>query len=398
MRLPFSLVVAVLLGAGFAGCLGDDGPTPEQVEAERVAAEKAAIEAAMAAENATIDDGTKEANETLGEQPHIHDYWKGAERVTLMDESIPLEPFEAMFFTMMNTAMQNPGVGGHFLQLPEGSIVYEGTGQLEFTVTWSDPTITGMQVRYHSAESESFTEPQPLQSGAPLVIEVTPGMCDMPHGKSSRWLFWLQPATGQSAAGSINVKVDIVKTRDPTKFPGHPDLFGDANTLTLFDGAGKSSQTSWPSRMASFLTQQSQDDSIISEKVVPMDTLSMTANLTIVNAQATLGGVSEIWVEYRPADSWRYYRAQLLASDETAGTFQFAWPVEMAQTDSPYAKFSQWHFRVRAESDPTGMGSQFLGGAGDVQVDYEMVVVAYDALLDGIEPFDGGGRGDDNDG
>jgi hypothetical protein len=391
MRQLLSLLAFVtLLTGAFAGCLGeDDDPDAEAREAERLAAEKAALEAA----EQPVDDGSQEANASLGEQDHIHDYWMGAERVTLMDEDIAMDPFRTLAFTFMNTAMGTPGVGGHFFELPEGSIVYEGTGQLELLVTWSDPTITGMGASYRSAESETFSAEVPLASGEPLVVEVTPGMCDMPHAKSSRWMFWLSPAqAGQSMAGTFHVKVDVVKTRDPTLFPGHPDLFGDANTLTLFDGSGQSAQTSFVQDFVSIATQERTDDSIISEKVVPMDTLSMTANLTITSAQAGVGNVADVWVEYRPADSFRYYRAQLLASDEAAGTYQFGWPVEMAQTDSPYAKQSQWHFRVRATSDPTGQGDMQLRGISDVQIDYDMVVVAYDALLEGIDPVQGDDR------
>lgn len=382
MRLSALLVMLLVLGTGLAGCLGEDEAPEPAVSDEQ---------GGVVFEEGAIDDGTREANESLGAMDHMHDYWKGAERVTIMDEAVTVDPFTGLAFTFFNVYEGTPGVGGAFLQLPDGSIVFEGTGQLEFTVSWSEATITGMGVRYRSAASEDFSEEMPLQQGEPLVVEVTPAMTDMPHAKTSRWMFLLTPSqAGQAMVGTFNVKVDVIKTRDPTLFPGHPDLFGDASTLELFRGQGQSSQSSGPMTVVGFATRQPQaDDSVQSARVVPMETLSMTGNLSILSASASTGDVAEVWLEYKPADSFRFYRAQLLASDAEAGTYQFGWPVEMAQTDSPYASESAWHFRVRATTDPSGGALETqMRGISDVQVEFELVVVAYDALLEGIGPLE----------
>ena len=39
--------------------------------------------------------------------------------------------------------------GGMLFDLPDGQIVYEGAGAIEFTATWSDPRVTSIGFIYH---------------------------------------------------------------------------------------------------------------------------------------------------------------------------------------------------------------------------------------------------------
>jgi hypothetical protein len=63
--------------------------------------------------------------------------------------------------------------------------------------------------------------------------------------------------------------------------------------------------------------------------------------------------------------------------------------VGMLQTDSPYAKTSQWRFDLSIQtSDPTGTLPQFPS-TSDTQVQYKLDVVAYDSpnpQLPGLTP------------
>lgn len=382
-RISLALVAgALVLAAGFSGCLND---APEEDAPERLP------QATNETANVTVDDGTKEMSADLGHQPHMHDYWTGRERVTLMDEDVQSDPFMTTFFTFFNViGSKSPAVGGAFLEMPDGAIVYEGTGQLEFTASWTDPAVTGMQLRYRSAASPDFSEPQALTGGQPFVVEVTPEMSDMPHEKTSRWMFLLTPATGQAIAGTFHVKIDIVKMRDIEQFPGHPELFNGASTLTLYDGPAQSSQSSFPARIVQVATTgfSPEDDGVPSAAVVPMETMSMTANVTISSATASVGKVTGATFLYKPANTNRYMRANVIASNPETGIYQFAWPVEMSETDSPYAKSSQWSFDLHVSTDPTGTGNNQCGGCSDAQVDYTLTVVAYDALVEGAEEVD----------
>lgn len=375
MRAPL-VAVLLLLPAALAGCFSDEETA---APIEPALNESASQDAA----NLTIDDGTVPMDEDIGHMPHIHDYWQGRERVTLMDEDLTTTERDTFGFTFMNLFGQKAAVGGKLFELPEGATVFEGTGQLDVTVSWSDPTVTGVSLRYQSPAQREFSEAIPLVSGTATTIEVAPEMTDMPHEKTSRWTFMLAPAdSGQAMYGKIHVTVDIVRMRDVTKFPGHPELFGDANTLTLYSGPGRSSQQNFVLGIATFVTGGASDtDGVASEKVVPMETQTITANLTITSATANLGRVEDIQFLYRAADAWRFEEANLVSGDVETGIYQFAFPVTMEQTDSPYSETSQWRFDVRVGTQTTGVGGP-CDRCADAEVEYTVDIVAYDSLLD----------------
>lgn len=373
MRPTLALLAAfALLSVGLTGCLGD-GDDPEPAGASFAAANNS-----TSLENVTNDDGSAAMGQDLGHMPHLHDYWKDRERVTLMDEDVTVDAPTAAFFTFLNVFRGTPGAGGAFVRLPEGQIVFEGTGKLEFTATWTDATVTGMGISYRTPADPQFTKPVELKSGAPLALDITPEQTDMPHAKTSRWQFLLSPAqAGQVIAGKFHVKVDIVRVRDVTVFPGHPELFNGAHTLVLFDGAGASSQENVAGRIANQAQGKPDDDSVQSEKVVPMETRSMTANLTVKAASSDMGKAAEVYFLVKPADRNGYAGLQPIAVDEATQTYQFAWLVDMAQTDSPYAEASDWRFNVFVTTDQAG----FETGLGGVKVDYDLQVVAYDDVV-----------------
>lgn len=199
-------------------------------------------------------------------------------------------------------------------------------------------------------------------------------------------MFILTAPSAGAMVGAVHLRIDILRMRDITLFPGHPDLFGGKDTLTLYDGAATSSSQNVASMFAGFVTQNGQESGVRSGEVVPMETLSMTANVTITSATANIGEVARVDFLYHAADEFGYDIAQVLSADPAAGVYQFAWPVEMRQTDSPYADVSQWRFDLLIQTDPTGTGSFVGRGLTDAQVEYQLTVVAYDTLLEGIEP------------
>lgn len=335
--------------------------------------------------NVSVDDGTMPMDVDVGHQPHVHDYWTGKERVTLLDADVDVDAQDAFRFTFFDIFMGTPGVGGTFVELPDGAIVYEGTGKLEFTVSWTDATVTGAALRHRAANSRDFSEPQALTNGEALVIDVTPEMTDMPHVQTSRWGFLLHPAqAGQSIVGKIHVKIDIVRLGDIMLFPGHPELFNGADTLTLFSGQGESSQSNFITGATAFATGGGfEDGGLPSQRIVPMETLTMTANLTITDVTSSQGEATDLFFLYKPADTGRYYRANLVSGDMATGVFQFAWPVEMPQSDSPYAApdASQWRFDVRVATKAP-VGDDACSRCADVKVTYDLEVVAYKTRLD----------------
>jgi hypothetical protein len=385
MRSSLCLLVGlVMLGGAFAGCLGGKPDNP----AASVSSQSAApLVNATNNTTAVRNDGTDNMSMAAGDLPHIHDYWSGRERVTLMDADVQTSQNGLFFYTFNNLARSTPGVGGVQFTLPDGQTVYEGTGKLEFTATWTDPTVTGMGMGYKDASTTTYSPLKDVKSGAPLDITVTPAMTDMPHSKTTRWAFILEPdAAGQVIDGTIHVKVDIIKMRDVELWPGHSHLFNGAHTLTLFDGTATSSDTFFATQAADQLTHSSGEDTTTPFKSgVPMETLSMTANITIQNVNVDVGKQTNLSFMVKPANSNRFYPAHELGYDSASNTYRYAWIVDMPMTDSPYAKDSAWRFDLQVDTDPTpgGVFHAQCGGCSNAKVTYNAVIVAYDGVVDG---------------
>jgi hypothetical protein len=390
------LVVLVLCGATLAGCLGGSGGAPKPK------ADATGAGAGASASNASTNDtsaGTLDASDTnksLGAMPHMHDYWKGRERVTLMDNDVVIDAGMAMRYTFFDVLRGTPGVGGAQFTLPDEQIVYEGTGKMEVTLTWTDATITGTGLSYRSPASPQFAQPKDMKSGAPLSFEVTPDMCDMPHSKTSAWSFLVMPdQSGQVVFGKIHVRIDVLRMRDITLFPAHPDFWHGAHELTIFKGSGSSTQSDFANQFVSFVTKSAVDDGVRAQALVPMETMSMTGNLTIKNVQVELGKVSSITLLVKPANSNNYVPAHLVKADSPNNLYYFAWLVDMRMADGAYAKESNWKFDVRVNADPTGQGAPVCqqGACTDAKVDYDLEVKAYDTPIDGATKLQGDRRG-----
>lgn len=388
------LVAASLVATLGAGCLGGN----EARDANpREAASNATVEQDAAALANITDTGEGTMNASMGHMPHLHDYWEGRERVTILDEDVTVDERSLLFFTFFNAFReQSPSLGGVAIGLPDGATVYEGTGQVEVTVSWEEPTITAMAVRVRSAAGPEFSEPNPLASGTALAIPVTPEMSDMPHVSASRWRFLFTPGdAGNAIYGTFHVKVDVVKMRDIALFPGHPELFAGASEKILLDANGKSAQQNGLNQFVSAVSgggDPSATSGVQSQEIVPMETLEMRVDLTINSVTTASGGEAQsVELVFKSAETNRWRSAELLEGDVASGKLVFAIPVEMSMVDSPYAKESDWWFDVRVSAQAVPGTDTACRGCTDAQVDYHVTVTAFDhnvALEPGTEPDD----------
>lgn len=373
------LALLVLSSVAFAGCLGSPSKAPSSA-----AGESTSSQATNSTVNATIDDGSKAMSPDVGHMPHVHDYWKGKERVTLMDADVTVDPQTALFWTFVRGPSGTLGLGGTRFTLPEGATVYEGSGKMEITVSWSDPTITGMGLAMKTPGEPDFGKPAEIKASSPLSIDLTPEMTDMPHAKTTRWHFLATPSQpGQSIVGKFHVKIDVIRLKDIMVFPGHPELFKGANTLEIFNGQGVSSQENIAVRIVDRMTAKTDDDGVAAKTVVPMETRSMTANLTL---KGTLPPGSAVRLGVKSADHESYAFIESVAKDEAKMLYQFSWLVEMTQTDSPYEEASAWKFDARVGNSQGGLPKD-ASGAGDVSTEYSLVVIAYDSVVAGASPL-----------
>lgn len=316
----------------------------------------------------------------VGTQPHLHDYWVGKERVTLFDGSVDPNT-HAMEATLIAAAFDREArAGGVWWLLPEGSIVYEGTGAIEFTASWSDPTVTSLGVAYAPADASEMGPLLPLVNGDTLTIPVTPSMTDMPHSTTSRWQFYFGPVENPSVALSpFDLQIDIVKTREVDLFPGHPELFEGASSKVLFEDSHRTFKASYATRGPYLLENGDFGEPVFAPThVVPMETVLIRVEVHVTGTEASAGEVTEV----------RFFHQSAASNTLTAGGMgrladgdRFVWDVEvtMDMTDSPYASTSQWRFMVEPATQFTGEDPS-CGGCVDSALEFDAVITAFATL------------------
>ena len=366
-------LAALLLVLPLAGCAEDGGPAP---------VEPATADASPPDAPGATAPGASETNATLGGMAHLHDYWQGRERVTVLDQDYTVDPPSAAFWgAFMFYYTHEPSVGGAFVELPEGQLVFEGTGQLDVTMSWTDPGVTGLRFAYRHAGSGEFVGWTQAPQGQAVSIPVTPAMTDMPHTKHSRW-FFVVAADGvpPAAVGTFHVKMDVVKMRDVEMFPAHPDFWNGAASLELLKGSGVAKSRQGPQAQAQTMLEpmKTPDDVVPGDKPVPMETALLVANVTIRSVNPDLT-VDRLHLHVRSADmpSFEFWDAGDATPSEDGRTWTWEIPVEMQQTDNPYNEKSDWAFRVTAGyASPVPGAPPCDEGCYNAELQYDLVVTA----------------------
>lgn len=342
--LKAAALALVLVALSLAGCAEDD-PEPE--------AQAAATNASAVDVGNMTDPAASETNATLGSMPHLHDYWQGRERATILDQDFTVDPPTAAFWTgFMFYYTREASVGGTFVELPDGQLVFEGTGQLDITVTWSDPTVSGIRFVYRHAGSGELVPWTSAVNGQVVSIPVTPEMTDMPHTKQSRWFFvFAAEGTPPTAVGSFHIKMEVVKMREIELFPAHPDFWFGGNELELLKASGMARSQQGPqARLQQTLEPMATPPDVVpGDRVVPMETLTLIVNVTVTSVNPDLE-VDHLHLFYRAADdiSFDFQEAGEPKRFEDGATYTWEIPVEMQQTDNPYNQRSDWAYRVTA--------------------------------------------------
>lgn len=385
-RTPAVLTVALLAVAALAGCMG--GAADPALDGASV---NATDDLALLP-NATAN-ATSPADMTGGHAPHIHNYWGESDRVTLFQDAVDVRVLSpATFFAVF--VDKRPSLGGTFWELPDGATVYEGTGQIEFTASWTDPTITGLAMRYKSPDMKSgfleWSDYIDLQSGAPVTLQVTPAMTDMPHEAKSRWMFEFVAGGPGVAQGAFDLKVDVIRMRDVMAFPGHPDTYEDTAFYVLGDEDFEAKGQGSLQEFAGFLTGTfSSGDTWYPPNAVPMETRALLLEVTLLDAGPTspVAKQTGLSVMYTSADSRRDVSAQLLNATES--TFVFGIPVTDAMVDTPYREDSAWHFHIRPEQQIAVFDGTCDGcDAFDMKLHLKLTSYAEDPTGGQIEPRD----------
>lgn len=173
---------------------------------------------------------------------HIHDYWGGKDRVTVVDLTHP--------------GGDAPGTGPGFASGPDvvvrsfqpesGHVVPQGTAAVEVTFTWTDAQLdsyTAPVLWLKTAAQNATEEVAAVESGKPVTIETGAPDADLPHQLLSAWLFELRMSSPDPMPlrfkGSVTLKVDAVRGLPLPVYPPHPDLWQGATELPLLAADGE---------------------------------------------------------------------------------------------------------------------------------------------------------------
>lgn len=383
-------VAGVLLAASLLLLAGCAQPAAEEVPVEDADVDASAPSAGRAAARAAAGNATD-----LGHMPHLHDYWADRDRVTLFDDVIDPAANGDPFQNLVPLLVEKEAKAGRVVwRLPDGAIVYEGTGSMEITASWDNPLVTSLALEYASGASREFSAPLPLAHGGTLTLPVEPGMTDMPHMSTSRWVFAWEGGEAPSAAlGPFRVKIVIVRVDDVMLFPGHPKLFNGATEKVLEDAEHAHEEVSYAKRVPNLATQgEFGEKTVHPSKIVPMETQAMRVEVTILDATATPGQVTDVRFFYHGADTTFLGHPYVipLEGDFASGSLVYQFPVTMDETDTPYGEESQWVFFVEPVTKFLGADEEReCGGCTDVAIRYHLKVVAYDHPLDAYSRMEG---------
>lgn len=165
-------------------------------------------------------------------QEHLHDYWRGQERVTVMDA-----PHEDL----------GPGLAGgsdfvvHEYRPASGHVVPQGTRFVDVTLSWQDDALdryTEPSLWVQTAVDREPRKAASVRSGEVVRMEVNASAWDLPHQLLSAWVFQLRMSEDQGVLrfkGDTHIVVEAERGLPIPLFPAHPDAWEGRDEIVLVD-------------------------------------------------------------------------------------------------------------------------------------------------------------------
>jgi hypothetical protein len=309
---------------------------------------------------------------------HPHDYWQGKTRITLFDLDAMMAP---------NTGGQNPSTST--FSVPKGTLVYEGTNSIEFTISdpkrhvcegrvtfgnhfiCTDDTSTapvqspqdvnapdptgggnGFTLRYRHAATSTWIDAGSLSWGQAKVIKITdPKQTDMPHSTSSLWQFEVVSPNGYDNTLEFHAKADLV--RDPSVpiplWPGHPLFYSaDKHVRDVFEGDQKTTN-GYVSAVTANTPAGVTTGIVIPKRLISYGTTSVYVWANITSADTPNPATApDAWFLYHTNASGRDNLTNGGDAKASSDGKHFFWvlPVTPDDMDSPYQDTSRWQFAL----------------------------------------------------
>lgn len=245
----------LLVSVALAGCLGAQTPA-----------------SGSDADNATAPGGNAtpagEAGFDVADRPHVHDFWGNGSRKPLMTRTVTVEATQdqvrvgdtvqagvrgcddggTLFGNLLETCIGRAVFG---VPAADGdrAIVPPGTAAVEASLSWEDPTITGIHLQYQPAFRPGWRTfdvfDQSGQTKAVRASQYDPSWDHLPldwtddgHSRQSQWLFAVTAygadAPAGLARGDVTVDVSVERTDGELPVePPHPDWYGGNSSYRI---------------------------------------------------------------------------------------------------------------------------------------------------------------------
>lgn len=347
MRVSLVLAVAAL---ALAGCSGKDG-------ADGGATDGRVPEGALVITD-PADDSALRAG-TDGSGWHVHDYWRGEDRLVLLDQDGP---------SCTGCIATYNGEQGAFIgsfRPDVDHVVPQGTAIIEVTATWS---LDEAQSEYDhvalwvkTAATARFANIGMLTQGDTLTFASTNDDNDPPHQRLSGWRFQIRamPTDDSATIASYSsaLTVQVVRGLDIPAWPAHPDLWGGATEMTLYDHTGADGSDI---SLVVFATCTSPCANLVwrpaDGMIVPYDAREVHVDITFEG-----GPVHMFGVRYHGGDSWDYRDVEPAEGAADGSSLHYVIDPTGA-ADSPYAKQSVWEFWLYSDQPADPFVRAWQGG------------------------------------
>lgn len=340
---------------------------------------------------------TNKTEEGVGGVKHEHDYWRGKDRVVLLDRPISLscppcmpdgegtQP-KSVAYVKLGAL---PGAEGES-QPQDGmtmeganAMVYEGASSVEILLgspslpaPAAHPSPPQLFLQYRSASDSDWTSPVPVTYDTPLVIDVNEQMTDMPHSTRSLWVFRL--STDRPDFLEVPMTVTVVKGRSVVDWPGHPDFYADKDTRLVM----QQHVTTRMSGIESFALYDSGGTWANPERLISWATKEIIVFINVTSARNQLGATPTGYF-------LEAHDARIIGPEITFGSrhgdvngnndlksYQFNLLVNETGMDGPYQPASRWGFRMMATFADVDGVIGFCPGCFPYDIEYDITVLA----------------------
>lgn len=401
----------LLVVGGLAGCVGAKVEPTEDVEtkaADNVIDENVSTSAPDGRGEISAFKETNKTEVGSGGEMHSHDYWGDKTRLELLSQTmwfIPLPAWPCRSGTAPSGDCYNPGTSIADIDIPEPTLVYEGTGAVE--ILFKDfcvgptgrsifgapatPCVPNPQVKMGFDYLTSADEPGQwrtygfVEEGVPVIIPVKPEEADMPHQAKSFWLFRIY--TEYATSVMFNFTVTAVKGNAVVDWPPHPDLYADKSEREILNGPFTTDTRGW----ADFWITGNDGSWVHPERVISYGTERVEVFVTKKSFSAANGLPIEpdyFYLDYHNASfiskmgNGDLVGGRIVDEGSDGTTYHFVIPVTAYDMDTPYGTKSRWGFRFAArfsEDTCPGIDPSIEQGCQwfPYTLDYDMRIVAY---------------------